>query len=371
MSHLYEDLLNRPPTSTELAADAGLMKEIQAGDAAARLTIAENVVSGAEFRADEVTSFFANYMHPTCSELAAEECTSTIGTPSNAELSAALAAFSGGQTEEDIIAGVLGSEPVLRRSGEHADGIDQRRIPGSSRTATDQRRGVGGAQHVHQRSDRPYQLCHGNGDVAPVSGPRCVAGLPAARAEGADRIGAERRPGVLSGDIKSLQTPDDVLLEVDRIDAGVLRGHRWHRFAFAVHTIATLLMPPVRPRRNSAFLTFRSRTMRHGRPSVTRSLVDSNEYRTDFVLGVYAKFLTYSLCAVPLPQSTAPPEIPASSKGSGRLVRPRHLRRRGADGGRRRRVLHHRAPPFLSPLSRRGATPPPGVIGACCPVTVL
>ena len=44
--------------------------------------------------------------------------------------------------------------------------------------------------------------------------------------------------------------------------------------------------------------------------AVAQTIVDSDEYRTDFVRGVYAKFLTYSVCAVD------PPSTPGDSGGS-------------------------------------------------------
>ena len=37
---------------------------------------------------------------------------------------------------------------------------------------------------------------------------------------------------------------------------------------------------------------------------MAQTLVDSTEYRTDFINGVYAKFLTYSVCAVSTPNLT-------------------------------------------------------------------
>ncbi|HEY6470095.1 MAG TPA: hypothetical protein VI434_10020 [Candidatus Dormibacteraeota bacterium] len=70
-------------------------------------------------------SIYATYMHPTCKALLAQECTTGVGTPSAAELSAALTAFAGTSTEEQITAetalgeGVLGGDiPSLRTSGQ-------------------------------------------------------------------------------------------------------------------------------------------------------------------------------------------------------------------------------------------------------------
>src|ERR1022692_4576797 len=110
MIHLYQDLLNVAPTQDELAANAGLMAQIQAGIVNARVGAAENVVNGATFRLDEVTSFYANYLHPTCRELQAQECMRTIGAPTTSQLSDALTSFASGTNEEDIIAGVLSSD---------------------------------------------------------------------------------------------------------------------------------------------------------------------------------------------------------------------------------------------------------------------
>ncbi len=301
VSHLYEDLLNRPPTSTELAADAGLMKEIQAGDAAARLTIAENVVSGAEFRADEVTSFFANYMHPTCRELAAQECTSTIGTPSNAQLSAALAGFSGGQTEEDIIAGVLGSSQFYADQGSTQTGLIKgvyQDLLGRQPTNAE----VSAALNTYTNDP----IGHTNFAMAMVTSlayQDLVVSLDyqqlVLRAPIASELNAGQ--GILSGDIKSLQTPDDVLLEAIASTPEYYADTGGTDSRFVVHTIATLLMRAGVPTQETAFLNLPQPHDATWQASVTQELVDSNEYRTDFVLGVYAKFLTYSLCAVPAP----------------------------------------------------------------------
>ena len=123
MSQLFEDLLNRAPTPDDLTTYAGAMKEIQGGEAAARVAVAADVLSGAEFRADEVRSFFANYMHATCKELVAEECTSTLAAPTTTELSAALTSLASGMSEEDIIAGILGSDQFYADQGSTQTGL--------------------------------------------------------------------------------------------------------------------------------------------------------------------------------------------------------------------------------------------------------
>ncbi len=123
MSQLFEDLLNRAPTPDDLTTYAGAMKEIQGGEAAARVAVAADVLSGAEFRADEVRSFFANYMHATCRELVAGECTSTLAAPTTTELSAALTSLSTGMSEEDIIAGILGSDQFYADQGSTQTGL--------------------------------------------------------------------------------------------------------------------------------------------------------------------------------------------------------------------------------------------------------
>jgi hypothetical protein len=307
MTHLYQDLLNAPPTAEELSAAAPLMAQIKAGSAAARLTAAENVVSGVEFRADEVTSFFANYMHPTCKELMAQECTSGIGIPTDAELSAALASFSSGTSEEDIIAGVLGSDQYYQNHGSTQtgliEGIYQDLI---GRAPTDAETSAALAAYTN---DPVGHLNFAQAMVASLIYQDLVVSLDyqqlLLRAPLTSELDAGQ--GIFGGDVKSLQTPDELLIESIASTPEFYADDGGTDSRFVVHTIATLLMRAGETTQETALLDLSPPHDATWQAVVAQTLVDGPEYRTDFVRGVYAKFLTYSVCAVPTSGLTGDP----------------------------------------------------------------
>jgi hypothetical protein len=302
MSHLFEDLLNREPTAAELSKYAAAMKEIQAGNATARLAIAEDVVSGAEFRADEVTSFFANYMHATCKELVAEECTSTLGTPTSTQLSAALTALSSGMSEEDIIAGILGSDQFYADQGSTQTGLIKGvyqdlvgRAPTNAEIATalatytnDSIGHTAFAQAMVQ--SLPYQDL-----VVSLDYQQLLLRAPLTSELDAGQ-------GILGGDVKSLQTPDDLLIESIASTPEFYADAGGTDSRFAARSISTLLGRQATTAQELAFLNLPAPHDATWQAAVAQSLVDGPEYRADFVRGVYAKFLTYSVCAIPAPQ---------------------------------------------------------------------
>jgi hypothetical protein len=310
MSHLFEDLLNRAPTATDLAMDAGLMKEIQTGSAAARLAIAENVVSGAEFRADEVTSFFANYIHPTCKELVAQECTSTLGTPTAAQLSAALTALSNGSTEENIIAAILGSDQFYVDQGSTQMGLingvyqdlfgrapTNAEVSAALATYTNDSVGHNGFASAMVAS-LPYQDL-----VVSLDYQQLLLRAPLTSELDAGQ-------GILDGDIKSLQTPDDLLIEQIASTPEFYADAGGTDSRLVARSITTLLMRPATTPQELALLNLPPPHDATWQADVAQSLVDGPEYRADFVRGVYAKFLTYSVCAVPPPPAPADPAAP-------------------------------------------------------------
>ena len=352
MSHLFGDLLNRPPTPGELAKDAGLMKEIQAGSAAARLAIAENVVSDAEFRADEVTSFFANYMHATCKELLAEECTTTLGVPTTAQLSAALTSLSTGTTEEEIIAGILGGDQFYADQGSTQTGLIKGvyqdlvgRPPTtaevSSALATYTNNSAGHNSFAMAMVESlPYQDL-----VVSLDYQQLLLRAPVTSELDAGQ-------GVLGGDVRSLQTPDDLLIEVDRVQhAGVLQGRRRDQLAhgrprdlhvidaFADHLPGTRApQPSATPRRD---LGGGGGAVARRQPGVPGGLRAWRLREIPHILGMRR----------PCTRGRRRPGWHRLLQSRpGRMVRPRHLRGRAADGRRRSGVLHARAAPVLSPL---------------------
>jgi hypothetical protein len=301
MNQLFEDLLNRAPTSYELATYATANKEVQAGDAAARLAVAEEVVSGAEFRADEVTSFFANYMHATCKELVAEECTSTLVTPTTAQLSAALTSLSSGMSEEDIIAGILGSDQFYVEQGSTQTGLIKGvyqdlvgRAPTSAEIAaalsTYTNDSIGHNAFAQAMVESlPYQDL-----VVSLDYQQLLLRAPT-------QLELDAGQGILAGDAKSLQTPDDLLIESIASTPEFYADAGGTDSGLAARSISTLLGRTPTTAQELAFLSLPAPHDATWQAAVAQSIVDGPEYRTDFVNGVYAKFLTYSVCAVSAP----------------------------------------------------------------------
>jgi hypothetical protein len=303
MTHLYEDLLNTPLTTPELIANRTLMASIQAGSAAARLTAAENVVSGAQFRADEVTSFFANYMHPTCKELVAQECTSSIGTPTFAQLSVALSSLASGTSEETIIAGVLSSDRYYQNHGSTQTGL----IKGAyqdviGRAPTDAELSAALSAYTN---DQVGHLSFAQAMVGSLEYQDLLVSLDYQQLllRGPLTSEVNSGQGILGGNVKSLQTPDDLLIEALAATPEFYADNGGTDSRYVVHTIYTLLMRAGDQTQETAFLRLPLPHDAAWQAATAQTIVDSTEYRTDFVNGVYAKFLTYSVCAVTAPST--------------------------------------------------------------------
>ena len=325
ITNLYLDLLNRSPTQGDLTANAALLATITAGRTPgaaptvvaaatkARLTLAEQVVTGAEFRTDEVTSFFANYMHPTCKQLLAQECTSSIGTPTDAQLAAALTSLQNGTTEEGIIAGVFSSPQYYQNHGSTQigliNGVYQDLI---GRAPTNAELTAALAAYTN---DPVGHLAFAQAMVGSLAYQDLVVSLDyqqlLLRAPLTSEMNAGQ--GILAGN-RSLQTPDEVLIEqiASTPEYYVDTGGTDSRFV--VRTIGTLLMRPGQPTEESQLLGLPQPHDSTWQFAVAQSLVDGTEYRTDYVRGVYEKFLTYTVCAVPA-------DPPGNGGGIGLLAR--------------------------------------------------
>ena len=297
MIHLYQDLLNVPPTQGELAANAGLMAQIQAGSFNARVGAAENVVNGATFRLDEVTSFFANYLHPTCRELQAQDCMSTVGTPTTAQLSDALTSFASGTNEENIIAGVLSSDQYYQNHGSTQAGLIRGayqdligRAPSDAELST---------AINNYTNDSVGHLSFAQAMVTSLLYQNLVVSLDYQQLLLRAPLTAEEDSGqgILGGDVKSLQTPDELLIESIASTPEFYADEGGTDSSYVARTIATLLMHTGDATQETGFLKLPLPHDATWQAAVAQTLVDGDEYRTDFVRGVYAKFLTYSLCA--------------------------------------------------------------------------
>ncbi len=301
MLNLHQDLVNAPPSQAELTADSALMAQIQAGSQAARLTAAENVVSGAEFRLDEVTSFFANYMHPTCRELQAQQCFSTIATPTASQLADGLSSLASGTTEENIIAGVLSSPQYYQNHGSTQAGLIRgvyQDLIGRAPTNTELSAALAGYTndaigHLDFAQAMVTSLVYQ--DLA-VSLDYQQLLLRAALTSEVD-VGQ----GILGGSVKSLQTPDELLIEEIAQTQEFYSDDGGTDAGFVARTIATLLMRNGTAAEENTFLKLPLPHDFSWQGEVAQTILNSDEYRTDFINGVYAKFLTYSDCVQTTP----------------------------------------------------------------------
>ena len=296
VTKLDETLLSRAPTASELTADATLIAEISAGSATARLAVAEKIVGSTEFLTLQVISIYANYMHPTCKALVAQECTTGVATPTAAELSTALTALAGTSTEEQVIAGVLGSPQYYANHGSTQAGL----VKGVyedllGRAPTDAE--LSAALEKYPNDPLGQNEFAQSMTESPVYRDLVVslfyqqlllrAPLPAETALG---------EGVLGGDVPSLQTPDQTLVEQIAGTPEYLADTGGTPSDFVLHTLEILLLQTPS---TAELLQYLNEPLPHDltwQSQVAESVVDSTSYQTDFVRGVYAKFLTYTDC---------------------------------------------------------------------------
>jgi len=296
VSLLYQALLDRAPTPTELKHDATLITEISAGNAAARLSVADQVVSSDEYLTDQVTSYYANYLHPTCPALTTQECGSTLGSPTAAELSAALSGLAGSSNEESIIAGVLGSDQYYQNHGSTQAGLVAavyRDLLGRAPTDTEM-----SAALAHYPNDLLGHLQFAQAMTGSTAYRDLVVSFDFQQLLLRAPLATETQSGdgVLGGDTPSLQTPDQELLEQLISTPEYLADSGGTPSRFVVHTIDTLLMEAPA---TAVTLQYLSEPLPHDarwQGNVAEAIVDSSRYETAFVRGVYEKYLTYTLC---------------------------------------------------------------------------
>jgi hypothetical protein len=297
MSKLYADLLSRSPSSAELASSAVFNTEIGQGDTSARLAAASAVLSSSAFRTAEITSFFENYLHSTCRQRAAQECTlSSVQTPAPGDLSTALKSLASGSTEESIIASVLGSPQYYQNHQSTQTGL----IGGVYEDL------LGRAPTVAEYNAALNQYTNdatGHMDFATV-----MVGALAYR----DRVASLdyqklllRAPyasetitgeGVLGGGVPSLQTPDETLLGTILATPEYYEDAGGTDNGFVARTIDVLLARQGTTAEESAYLQRSAVHDAAWRIGVADAILDGSEYRTDFVRGVYATYLTFSDC---------------------------------------------------------------------------
>ena len=305
ISKLYSDLLSRSPSSAELAGNAVSSTEIAQGDPSTRLAAVDAVLSSSAFRSAEITSFFDNYLHPTCRELAEQECTNgAVQTPTPDDLATALTSLTSGSTEEGIIAGVLGSPQYYQNHQSTQTGL----IGGVyedllGRAPTD-------AEYMaalnRYTNDATGHLDFATAMVSALAYRDRVISLDyqqlLLRAPYlSETITGE---GVLGGGIPSVQTPDETLLETLLATSEYYADASGSDAGFVARTIEVLLARPGLTAEDSAYLQRPAPHDATWQISVANSILDGSEYRTDFVRGVYETYLTFSAC----PTNTGSPQ---------------------------------------------------------------
>lgn len=296
VTKLDQTLLSRAPTAGELTTDASLIAQINAGSAPARLTVAEKVVSSTEFLTLQEISIYANYMHPTCKALQAQECTTGVASPTSTELAAALTALAGTSTEEQVIAGVLGSPQYYTNHGStetaFVNAVYQNLL---GRRPTDAE--LSAALEKYPNDALGHTEFAASMTQSPVYRDLVVSLfyqqlLLRAPLPGETLVGE----GVLGGDVPSLQTPDQTLVEQIVATPEYLADTGGTPTDFVLRTIDILLLQAPLTAEAQQYLNEPLPHDATWQSGVAESIIDSTSYQTDFVRGVYAKFLTYVDC---------------------------------------------------------------------------
>ena len=103
--------------------------------------------------------------------------------------------------------------------------------------------------------------------------------------------------GVLGGDVPSLQTPDQTLVEQIVATPEYLADTGGTPSDFVTRTFDILLMQPPSTAEAAQYLDEPPPHDATWQSGVAESVIDGSAYQTDFVNGVYAKYLTYTDCA--------------------------------------------------------------------------
>jgi hypothetical protein len=299
MSRLYADLLSRTPSASELAGSALISSEIAEGDAAARLAAATALLSSSAFRTAEITSFFENYLHPTCRQLAAQECTSgAVQTPTADELATALTGLASGSTEESIIASVLASPQYYQNHQSTQTGL----IGGVYEDLLGRTPSVPeyNAALNHYTNDSIGHMDFATAMVDGLAYRDRVVSLDYQKLLLRAPYSFEAITGeevLAGGGAPSLQTPDESLLLTIIATPEYYADAGGTDEAFVARTIDVLLARQGTAAEESASLQASAGHGTAWETGVAAAILDGSEYRTDFVRGVYETYLTFSDCA--------------------------------------------------------------------------
>ena len=297
LSQLYVDLLNRPPTTTEVASDAALITQANAGSSAVRLALAEKIISGSEFLHDEITSFFETYLRPTCARIASQECAAPLTNPSASQMSAAMTLLASGSTEESIIAGVIGSDVYYQRQGSTQAGFIRGvyqdllgRAPSNAEMS---------AALNKYSNDSNGHASFAQAMTNTVTYQDLVVSLDYQQLLLRTPFPAELNAGqrLLAGNFMSLQPPDDVLNETIMGTPEYFADTGGSDSDFVAGAIASLLLRPGTAQEVSGYLQQPLPHLSVWQSAVAQTILDGDEYRTDFIRGVYEQLLSVQVCA--------------------------------------------------------------------------
>ena len=347
VNRLYEELLNRAPTPTELSGDAALINEITAGVASARISVAAKVLVTAEFRparsrrsspttcTQRVRSFVPRSAPPRSARRRPQSSPRpSLGLASNT-------------TEEQIIAGVLGSDQYYENHGSTETGLVEGRLPGPARAAADAAE-LTAALDKYPNDSSVNRVRPVDGGVRSVQGPRHLARLPAAGAPRATRLRGGTGEGVLNGDVPTLQTPDRALIARSSPHPSTtpIRGHdeplRHSHDRGAAHATA---------RRSVDTLSISENRLRTPRGLAGRgadSVLGGNEYGPTSSEVSTRSSSVHGLLNGPRSGDHHQVRSGFLKADPRRLVRARHHGRRVLIMGRRRLLLRARAPTVLA-----------------------
>ncbi len=265
----------------------------------AHFDLAVKVATSTEFRTDEIKSFYNNYLHPTCEQVRAEECVVAPQSPTTSELEAALTSLGGGSSEESIIAGVLGSEQYYQDHGSTQTGFIQgmyEDLIGREPTAAEVQSALSKytndpAGHVNFANAMLSSLAYRDLLIS-FDYQQLLLRAPTDQETHAGE-------GILGGELTSLQTPDELLVETIVGTPQYYADSGGTDARFVAQTISSLLMRDGTTTEENVYLGKPAPHDGVWQAAVAEGIVDGQEYRTDFIRGMYARFLSFSVCTEP------------------------------------------------------------------------
>jgi outer membrane biosynthesis protein TonB len=316
---LYQGLLSRHPTPSELSSASGIIAAINSGNSGARLGLAHSITSSGEYHNDEVTGFYRAYFHSTCAQLDVGRCMTVTRDPTQAELNQWLRSFASGSTEEDLIASLLSGNEYYASHG-----------------ASDTAYVTAVYQDLLGRSPSAHELSSAQSTYANTSKGRrdfaqamlrsnqyraVVVRLAYRELLLRDPTPTEMTAGLaqLSSGANSTQTPDGALISTIMATTEYYSDAGPYDYSFVRQAVVDLLKRPDYASEESSYLS----PSPHGGPwqqAVALRIMGTNEYRSDYVRGAYERYLGQTTCGATLASAGFIGRIPGGWLGLGVLL---------------------------------------------------